>query len=166
MSNQIAEKADFLLMYDFNAPKELVFNAFSNAEALNEWWGPVEMRNSVIKLDFRPGGIFHFKMESERTVWYGRFLFITINPYDLLEFSNAFADEHANVVSAPFDMPFPKEIFYRIIFTENNRKTSITLTGRPLNATAEEMASFKSIRSSMEQGFGATFDKLTVYLSK
>ncbi len=100
----------------------MVFNAFSNAEALNEWWGPVETNNSVISLDFRPGGIFHFKMESDGHVSYGRFLFKTIQPYDLLEFTNAFADEKANIVQAPFDINIPLEIFYSMRFTEHAAK--------------------------------------------
>jgi uncharacterized protein YndB with AHSA1/START domain len=160
------EKAAFVYVREFDAPKELVFNAFSTAEALNAWWGPVETRNSVIKLDFTPGGIFHFKMESPAGTNYGRFLFGNIQPYDLLEFTNAFADEQARVVKAPFDIPLPLEIFYRITFTEHNGKTTITLTGQPVNASPEETAAFHSINDGMEQGFGGTFDKLAAYLDK
>ncbi len=40
------------------------------------------------------------------------------------------------------------------------------MTGTPVNASAEEMAGFISINSSMEIGFGATFNKLSKYLSK
>lgn len=83
-----------------------------------------------------------------------------------MEFTNAFADEQARVVKAPFDMPFPLEIFYRLIFTGDNGKTTITLTGQPVNASPEEIESFHSINSSMEEGFGGTFDKLSVYLGK
>lgn len=163
---QSNEGRDFTLFHEFNAPKELVFNAFGNAEALNEWWGPPESRNTVIRLDFRPGGIFHFKMESNKQVTYGRFLFGRIDPYDVLEFTNAFSDEHAKVVRAPFDIPIPLEIFYRLTFTENNGKTTIILTGRPVNASPEEEAAFRSINSDMQRGFGATFDKLITYLDK
>ena len=160
-------KAAFVYVREFDAPKELVFNAFSSAEALNAWWGPVETRNSVIKLDFTPGGIFHFKMESaDGGVSYGRFLFGNIQPYDLLEFTNAFADEQARVVKAPFDIPLPPEIFYRLIFTEHNGKTTIHLTGQPVNASPEETAAFHSISDGMEQGFGGTFDKLARYLER
>lgn len=55
------EKTVFTLVREFDAPQKLVFNAFSTADALSEWWGPAESRNSVINLDFRPGGIFHFQ---------------------------------------------------------------------------------------------------------
>ena len=167
MSNlQTKEGAKFTLVHTFNAPKELVFNAFGNAEALNEWWGPVESRNSVIKLEFKPGGIFHYKMDFSGKVSYGLFIFGKINPYDLLEFTNSFADEHANIVKAPFDIPLPPEIFYRLTFTGHMGKTTVTLIGVPVNGSPEEVEGFMSINAGMEQGFGSTFDKLSAYLDK
>ena len=162
----VSDTGKFIITREFNAPKEVVFNAFADADALNEWWGPVECRNSVIKLDFRPGGIFHFKMDFNGNISYGRFLFGTIQPYDLLEFTNAFADENANVVPAPFDIQIPKEIFYSLHFSEVKGKTIITLTGLPVDATGEEEAGFRSINLDMQKGFGATFDKLIEYLDK
>lgn len=167
MNNQtIAEKAVFRFSYEFDAPKKLVFNAFSNAEALNAWWGPAEAKNSVISLDFKPGGIFHYKMDFNGNISYGRMLFGKIEPYDLLEINNAFADENANAVPAPFDIKIPMEIFYRLHFSERNGKTTIDMTGEPVGAGAEELAGFRSINESMEQGFGATFLKLVHYLNK
>lgn len=160
------EKAVFTFSYEFDAPKKSVFNAFSNADALNAWWGPVECKNTVISLDFRPGGIFHYQMDNNGSIAYGRMLFVKIEPYDLLEINNAFADENANPVSAPFDIKIPKEIFYRFRFSEQNGKTTIHMTGEPVNATAEEIAGFQSISEGMEMGFGATFFKLARYLKK
>jgi uncharacterized protein YndB with AHSA1/START domain len=163
MNDRIAD-VTFRLVHTFNAPKKRVFNAFANADSLNAWWGPVETRNIVVKLDFRPGGIFHFRMESKGKINYGRFLFSRIEPFDLLEFTNAFADANAKVIPAPFDFPFPLEIFYRFKFTEDNGKTTITLTGQPVNASPEEIEGFRSIERGMEQGFGGTFKALWTYL--
>lgn len=159
------DTTDFIISYEFNAPKELVFNAFSKIEALNEWWGPAQTKNSAISLDFRPGGIFHFKMESTGSTNYGRFVFGAIQPYDLLEFTNSFADEQANIVPAPFGIPLPDRIFYRLIFTEDQGKTTITMTGQPVEATPEQVAGFNEINASMQEGFGATFMQLSTYLN-
>lgn len=156
----------FTLSYEFNAPRRLVFEAFGNAEALNEWWGPAESRNTVISLDFRPGGIFHFKMDFNGAISYGRFLFRTIRPHDLLEFTNAFADENARVVKAPFDIQLPPEIFYSLSFAENNGKTVLTLTGRPENGTDAEIEGFNAIHQNMQDGFAKTFGKLAEYLAR
>ena len=165
-SHRTAANASFTLTYEFDAPKQMVFEAFGNAAALNEWWGPVEAKNTVISLDFRPGGIFHYKMDFNGHITYGRMVFGTIDPYNLLEFSNAFANENAIAIPAPFDIKIPMEIFYRMSFTEQNGKTTLTMSGEPVNATAEELAGFKSIDESMQQGFGASFFKLAEYLRK
>ncbi len=162
---QTAFRAPLELVHEFDAPKQRVFNAFSTAEALGQWWGPVECKNTVIKLDFRTGGIFHFKMKMQGHVSYGRFIFGAIQPYDLIEFTNAFADAAARVVKAPFDIDLPMEIFYRLVFTEHNGKTRITLTGIPVNPTKSEEDGFIFINADMHKGFGATFDKLAQYLS-
>ena len=162
--NKLTNKKGFTLTHEFNAPKALVFNAFGNADALNEWWGPVETENSVISLDFKQGGIFHYKMSFNGNATYARFLFGQIKPHDVLEFTNAFTDEQANVIPAPFDMELPLEIFYSLHFTESNGKTIIMLTAEPVNATKEQEEGFHSINESMQQGFGATFNALAAYL--
>ena len=162
----MSASATFNFTREFNASRKRVFNAFSNAEALNAWWGPIETKNSVIKLDFRPGGIFHYKMESQGKITYGRFIFGKIQPFELLEFTNAFADENAKVVRAPFDILIPLEIFYRLQFTEHNGKTTIAMTGQAVNASPEELEGLRSIELGMQRGFGATFDKLSSYLER
>ena len=164
LENKQAEK--LLLQYVFDAPKKLVFDAFSDPDALNEWWGPVETRNTVISLDFRPGGIFHFSMARDGSISYGRFLYTRIEPHDLLAFTNAFADEHANPIPPPFDESFPTEIHYTLRFSEKNDKTMITLTAEPVDASARQHVAFKALFNSMEEGFGATFKQLELIMKK
>jgi uncharacterized protein YndB with AHSA1/START domain len=40
----------------FDAPRALVFEAFTRAEHLNRWWGPRGFRTTTQAFDFRPGG--------------------------------------------------------------------------------------------------------------
>jgi uncharacterized protein YndB with AHSA1/START domain len=161
-----SKAAAFKIVREFNAPKEDVFNAFATEQALNEWWGPAETNNSAISLDFRPGGTFHFKMESNGHVNYARFLFEKIEPYDLLEFFNSFADEQGNVIPAPFEISLPKSIFYSLSFTDRDEITTLTLTATPVDASESEIEGFEAISDGMQQGFTGTFDKLDGYLSK
>lgn len=158
------DKATFTIVYEFSAPKKLVFEAFSKAEALGQWWGPVECQNTVMSLDFRMGGTFHYKMEKDGHVNYGRFLFGNIVPHDMLEFSNAFSDDKGNIIRAPFEIALPLEIFYRLTFFESNGKTIITMTGTPIEASPEDLKGFLSINPDMRRGFGETFQKLSDYL--
>jgi len=49
----------------FQAPRALVFEAFTNAKHLAEWWGPKGFTNPVCEIDPRPGGaiLIHMTME-------------------------------------------------------------------------------------------------------
>lgn len=40
MENPNNNKVELIITREFNAPKEIVFNAFADADALAEWWGP------------------------------------------------------------------------------------------------------------------------------
>ena len=40
----------------FDAPREIVFKAWTEPERLKHWWGPKEFTNPVCELDLRPGG--------------------------------------------------------------------------------------------------------------
>ncbi|UYQ94478.1 SRPBCC domain-containing protein [Chitinophaga horti] len=154
----------FKLAHEFDAPQAMVFDAFATEEALNAWWGPTNSRNTTISLDFRPGGTFHYRMESEQGTMYARFLYKTIQPHNLLVFTIAFTDANANVVPAPFPN-FPREIEYTFRFTEASGKTKIDVTGVPVQANEVEAAAFRSLNESMQQGFGGSLKKLAAYLS-
>jgi uncharacterized protein YndB with AHSA1/START domain len=133
------EKENFTIVREFNAPKDIVFNAFSESGALAQWWGPKEMKLTVLKLDFRPKGIFHYKMTGANgESMYGLFVYHEIHKPDSLEFVNSFSDEHANIVRAPFFDNWPLEIYNKIVLTEKNGVTVLTLSGHPINATPDE----------------------------
>ena len=54
--------ADFVISRVFDAPRELVWKAFTDPEHMKEWWGP---KGSVVvasKMDFRVGGTYHGAM--------------------------------------------------------------------------------------------------------
>jgi uncharacterized protein YndB with AHSA1/START domain len=47
-----------------DAPRELVFRAWTEAEHLKEWWGPLHFTNPVCEVDLRVGGRWHIVMRS------------------------------------------------------------------------------------------------------
>lgn len=158
------KKEEVHVVSHFKAPVDVVFDAFSTAEALNAWWGPVETKNSTISLDFRTGGTFFYKMEGSEQVNYARFLFHRIERPTLLEFTNAFTDKSGNVIKPPFDLNIPREIFYRLAFSESKGRTTITLRGWAVNASEEERETLVAISQNVAEGFGATFGELEKYL--
>ena len=45
-----------------NAPREIVFSAWTNPELLERWWGPKGFTNTFHQFDLRPGGKWEFTM--------------------------------------------------------------------------------------------------------
>jgi uncharacterized protein YndB with AHSA1/START domain len=48
----------------FDAPRHLVFEAFTKPELLKRWFGPRGFTMSVCEVDFRVGGGFRFVLEA------------------------------------------------------------------------------------------------------
>lgn len=47
-----------------DAPRERVFQAFTNPQVLARWWGPKGFANTFHRCEVRPGGEWHFTMHA------------------------------------------------------------------------------------------------------
>lgn len=45
-----------------NAPRELVWEVFTQADHIKNWWGPTGFTNTIFKMEVRPGGEWDFIM--------------------------------------------------------------------------------------------------------
>lgn len=53
-----------------NAPRELVFKAWTDPEHVAQWWGPNGFTNTIQEMDVRPGGVWRFIMHGPDGVDY------------------------------------------------------------------------------------------------
>ncbi|MCV4231864.1 SRPBCC domain-containing protein [Virgibacillus sp. LDC1] len=159
-------KQGLLLSRVFNAPRELVFKVWTDPEHFGRWWGPQGFSLEVIKMDVRPGGMFlgcQKSPDGNQAMW-GKFLYQEVIVPEKLVFVQSFSDEEGNTIRAPFNANWPLEIMNIITFEEIEGKTTLTMQGGPINATAEELAAFDEMAPMVKQGFGGTFDQLAEYL--
>lgn len=151
----------------FDAPRELVWKAFTEADRLAQWWGPKGFTMLVRRLDFRPGGVFHYSMRSpDGQVMWGKFVYRDILAPERLVFVNSFSDEEGNITRAPFSPTWPLEVVNTVTLSESRGKTTVTFRGGPINTTEEERETFWNRRESTRHGFAGTFDQLAAYLSE
>src|ERR1700761_9531937 len=47
---------------EFDAPRDLVFSAWTDPRHLAQWWGPNGFTTTTHSFDFRPGGVWRFVM--------------------------------------------------------------------------------------------------------
>ena len=157
---------DFVVSRVFDAPRHLVWKAWTEPKRLAAWWGPKGCKLRVVKVDLRPGGVFHYAMAYKpgHEMW-GRFVYREVAAPERLVYVSSFSDESAGLTRAPFKDTFPLEILNALTLREEDGKTTLTLRGHPLNATDDERATFLDMFPSMQQGFGGTFDQLAAYLA-
>ncbi|MBB6669536.1 SRPBCC domain-containing protein [Cohnella nanjingensis] len=163
-----AEQDELVITRNFDAPRALVFKAFTEPEHLKNWWGPKGSAITVAKFDLRPGGEFLYSMRhgDGREMW-GKFVYREIVQPEKVVYVNFFSDAEGNLAPNPFQIPhWPQEILNTWTFDENDGKTTLTLRGGPINATSEERNTFNGMRGSMQEGFGGTFDQLDEYLAQ
>jgi len=57
-----ATDRDILVSRKIDAPRELVFEAFTDARHLSQWWGPEGFTTTTRFFEFRVGGVWEFTM--------------------------------------------------------------------------------------------------------
>ncbi|MGZ4054154.1 MAG: SRPBCC family protein [Bacteroidia bacterium] len=161
----MSEKKDFEITREFNAPLDLVWKVYTEAEHLAKWWGPAGLKMLKTTLDFRPGGIFHYGMETPdgHAMW-GKFVYKEIVPKTKIVFVVSFSDVKGGYTRHPMAPNWPLETINTVMFSEKNGKTLLIMKGHPINSTPEEDAMFYGAFDSMNQGFKGTLDQLEDYL--
>lgn len=150
----------------FNAPRNLVWKAWTEAERLAHWWGPKGCTVEIKKLDVHPGGRFHYRLMFNGMEIWGRFVFREIAAPERLVFVNSFSDAKGEVAYSPFHKAWPREMLTTVAFVEKSGGTEVTVTWQPLDATADERKMFDESHASMQGGWGGSFDVLAEYLAK
>jgi uncharacterized protein YndB with AHSA1/START domain len=157
----------FVITRVFNAPRHLVWKAWSEAEQMQTWWGPKGCSIKVANFEFRPGGFFHYAMQfSNGPQMWGRFLYRDIATQERIVWLNSFSNEGCGITRAPFDQPIPLEILNEVTFIEEAGKTMVTLRARPHGAAESELKAFEGMFASLNQGYSGTFDQLAISLAK
>lgn len=169
----------------FDAPRQLVWDAWTKEENLREWFGPTGSQITHAKMDFRVGGSFHYAMKfgggtggaedaratggaagSEHPEMWGLWTFREIDPPKRLQLIQNFSDKDRGVTSHPMSPTWPKKTLSTTTFSEAEGKTTLELRWEPFEATAEEIATFNAARPGMNEGWSGTFAQLDAYLAK
>src|SRR6185295_16943789 len=91
----------------FDAPRELVWKAWTEPERFMRWWGPKDFTSPMCEIDLRVGGRFLWCMRwPDGRDNYSTGQYDEIVPPARLVFTESFSDAKGNVVPATYyDMP-------------------------------------------------------------
>lgn len=162
-----SDEAVFEVTRAFRAPRERVWQAWSEAAQLEQWWGPKGCTVEALRFEFRPGGFFHYAMRfGDAPAMWGRFNYREIAPGERIVWLNAFANEHGGIARAPFSERCPLEIENRVTITERDGVTTVQLRALPFGETPDERQYFEDLRPSLNEGYGGTLDQLEAHLAR
>jgi uncharacterized protein YndB with AHSA1/START domain len=103
---------------EFNAPRDMVWDAYTKAELLDQWWAPKPMTSWTKVMEFREGGRRFYAMVSPdgQERWAVQ-EYKSITPKTNFKFFNVFADENENRHLPGSDWDFN--------FSESEGKTTV-----------------------------------------
>ncbi|MGM0546666.1 MAG: SRPBCC family protein, partial [Bacteroidota bacterium] len=94
-------KKGVVITRTFNAPQKVVWEAWTHAEKLKQWWGPRGFSCPHVEIDLRERGTFLNCMRSpEGKDFWTTGTFKEITAPQKLVFSDSFADPDGNIVPA------------------------------------------------------------------
>ena len=157
----------FVISRVFNAPRERVWEAWTERNQLMQWFAPKGFTMPLAKMDFRRGGTFHYCLRSPdgKSMW-GKFAYREINAPTRIVLVNSFSDANGGITRHPFSATWPLEMLSTTTLSEENGKTKLTIEWQPLNPTDAERRTFDAAHDGMTVGWNGTFEQLAEYFAK
>ena len=150
-NSAVSESSDFevLITRIFDAPRDLVFKAWTEPEHLARWWGPRGFTLLSCEMDLRPGGSYRFHMRGpDGDDHWPQGVYREIAAPERLVLTWTWADSDRN--------PVPPETVLTVTFEEDHGKTKLTLH----HGVFESI----SMRDEHHSGWNSTLDRLGEYV--
>lgn len=139
---------------EFAATLDLVWDAFTKKEILDQWWAPKPYVAKTKHMDFKVGGRRFYAMVSPEghEGWQVQ-TYTSISPKTNFKYFSAFADKEENLSLPGSDWDFS--------FSETNGVTKVSITIK--NESLERME--KMIELGFKEGFALILDSLGEFLA-
>ena len=140
---------------EFDAPRDLVWDAYTKPELLDQWWAPKPFASRTKVMEFREGGRRFYAMVSPdgQERWAIQ-KYTSITPKTNFKLFNAFADESENpeLPGSDWDLNFSSQ--------RGTTKVSISI----YNESLERLE--RMVEMGFKEGFTMTLNSLEELLAK
>jgi uncharacterized protein YndB with AHSA1/START domain len=132
----------------FDAPRKVVFRAWTDRDQLQRWWGPKGFTNPVCEVDVRPGGAIRIDMRAPDGVVYPMTgTFVEIAEPERLVFISAALDQNGEPLF---------EVLNTVTFEEDAGKTKLTVRA----SVSKIKPGAARYLAGMEPGWSQSLDRL------
>ena len=152
----------------FGAPRDLVFEVWTNAEHFTRWFGPHGAEVVSCEIDARPGGILRFghRVPEGSTLFLkGTFGEVVLN--ERLVFTLGFVDEHGQAAPHPMFPDWPPDVSVEttVILDDVDDGTRVTMAHRVVPPDAASHPATKRWFPLAREGAMQVLDRLGEHLS-
>jgi uncharacterized protein YndB with AHSA1/START domain len=150
----VGDLPEYKLERIFDAPRELVWRAWTDPELLHRWYGP-GAETTIHKFDLEPGGMWLNEMRWGDNSLYQKVVFQEIlAPERMVWHHYSSTDSEWNSAANPMMADWPQLLLTTVIFEEVGDKTKVQLSQVPMEATDAEIACFAQAMAGMDGGWG------------
>lgn len=136
---------------EFAAHRQLVWDCYTKAELLNQWFAPKPFSTKTKSMDFREGGHWHYAMiDPDGNEHWGWTEYTSINPIDGYTTHDAFSNEAGEINTA-----LPRDNWV-VTFTDKGGHTVVEKVVTYASLTDLETV----LNMGMEEGMKSTLEKL------
>ena len=136
----MSDLPEFVLDREFDAPRELVWRAWTDPELLQRWYGP-GVETIIHKFDLVPDGVWLNEMKMGGGSNFQKMIFKEVIEPEKLVWHHMTPD-------------WPRILLTTVTFEDKGDQTNVRLTQVPLDATDEEIACFAKMKDNMAGGWG------------
>jgi uncharacterized protein YndB with AHSA1/START domain len=163
----MSELPEYKLDRIFDAPRELVWRAWTDPELLHRWYGP-GAETIIHEFDLKPGGMWLNEMKWGGNSNFQKVVFQEVTPPEKMVWHHfSSTDSDWNNIANPMMADWPRLLLTTVTFEDMGDKTNVRLSQLPLEATDAEIACFAEAMANMDKGWGsgyAIMDELFVEL--
>jgi len=157
----------FRIERTFDAPRERVWTAWTDAEQLRQWFGPKGCSVPYCTVDLRSAGAARFCIAYNGVIMWAKWTYQELKAPEKLVAIVSFTDESGDaIVEHPASPGWPLEILSNVTFTESAGRTTVLVEWTAHRASQAQRRSFEDGDASMQQGWGGSFEQLQAFLAK
>ena len=162
------EGQEFVITRVFDAPREIVFEAWTEPRQVARWWGPKDFTNPVCEMDVRPGGAYRIVMRGPDGVDYPNTgVYREVAPPERLVMTDNCVDhpqEWHNSLRESLpeeERDTPLEGVSTVTFEEVGDQTRVTVRTRFASPAVRDAF----LKMGMSEGWSQSLDRLEEHLA-
>ncbi|MGI9512470.1 MAG: SRPBCC family protein [Anderseniella sp.] len=152
----MSDVPEYIVERMFDAPRAMVWRAWTDPELLARWYGP-GVDTIIHKFDLKPGGVWLNEMKWGDKSDLSKAVFQEVVPDEKMVWHHSSTDSEWNIVSNPMMADWPRVLLTVVTFEEADANTRVRLTWTPLDASEAEMACFANVMGNMAKGWESGF---------